>query len=249
MHPKVVSDKPGAVCDECGGMKLVPKLQLLAKPGEVLAVPEPSVIDTGTKKIVYVEREPGLFEGVEAELGSRIDEFYPVIKGLRAGDRVAERGAFLVDAETRLNPAAAATYVGASGGPQSGTPESGTPSEAPAGSPAGSTGEKHSHAEESGPLTESQGPSAEDRQNIAKLGQAIGSRRLRSGFVPSPASRSVRWACRSKSRSKGRPAFLCCKGCVGEAKKNPDKVLRSWLNSQMPRTARITGRNPSEDHP
>ena len=31
-------------------MKLVPKLQLLAKPGEVLAVPEPSVIDTGNEE-------------------------------------------------------------------------------------------------------------------------------------------------------------------------------------------------------
>ena len=38
---------------------------------EFLAVPERAVIDTGTKKVVYVEREPGLFEGVEVELGPR----------------------------------------------------------------------------------------------------------------------------------------------------------------------------------
>ena len=43
-----------------------------AKPGEVLAVPERAVIDTGAKQIVYVEREPGLFEGVEVELGPRV---------------------------------------------------------------------------------------------------------------------------------------------------------------------------------
>ncbi len=226
MHPNVTSTKPGGVCQECGGMKLIPKLQLLAKPGDVLAVPEPSVIDTGTKKIVYVEREPGLFEGVEAELGSRIDEFYPVIKGLQAGDRVAERGAFLVDAETRLNPAAAATYVGASGGPQSGTPGPGAPSEAPAGSPAGSTGEKDSHTEESGPLAESHGPSSEDRQNIAKLGTGDREQALAQRICPVSGEPLGSMGVPVKIALRGRTAFLCCNGCVGEAKKNPDKVLR-----------------------
>ena len=85
--------------------------------GEVLAVPERAVIDTGSKQIVYVQREPGLFEGVEVQLGARSGEFYEVRKGLRPGDRVVAAGAFLVDAETRLNPAAAATFFGASGGP------------------------------------------------------------------------------------------------------------------------------------
>lgn len=83
----------------------------------VLAVPEQSVIDTGTQKVVYVEREPGVFEGVSVQLGPRSGNYYSVIDGVRAGDRVAAAGAFLVDAETRLNPAASAEYFGASGGP------------------------------------------------------------------------------------------------------------------------------------
>jgi hypothetical protein len=33
--------------------------------------------------------------------------------------RVATAGSFLIDAETRLNPAAAGTYFGASGAPES----------------------------------------------------------------------------------------------------------------------------------
>ena len=84
-------------------------------------MPEQAVVDTGAKKVVYVERQAGLFEGVEVELGPRQDDFYPVLKGLKAGDLVAAAGGFLVDAETRLNPAAASTYFGASGGPQSGS--------------------------------------------------------------------------------------------------------------------------------
>jgi hypothetical protein len=39
-----------------------------------------------------------------------------VINGVSAGVRVAAAGAFLVDAETRLNPATSATYFGASRG-------------------------------------------------------------------------------------------------------------------------------------
>ena len=46
---------------------------------------------------------------------------------------VAAAGGFLIDAETRLNPAAAATYFGASGGPQSNTVPSGPHKAATAG--------------------------------------------------------------------------------------------------------------------
>lgn len=83
----------------------------------VLAVPERAVIDTGNQNVVYVEREPGVFEGVAVTLGPRAGGQYSVIDGVEAGDRVAAAGAFLVDAETRLNPAASANYFGASGGP------------------------------------------------------------------------------------------------------------------------------------
>src|SRR5690606_24085771 len=79
--------------------------------------PEQAVIDTGTMKVVYVEREAGVFEGVAVELGQRVGGYYPVLSGLSSGDRVAAAGSFLLDAETRLNPGAASAYFGASGGP------------------------------------------------------------------------------------------------------------------------------------
>ncbi|HUY31977.1 MAG TPA: efflux RND transporter periplasmic adaptor subunit [Pirellulales bacterium] len=88
--------------------------------GLVLAVPESSVIDTGKQRIVYRETQPNVFEGVKVELGPRMTDpegamFYPVLSGLKAGERVVTTGSFLVDAETRLNPAAGSIYFGGGG--------------------------------------------------------------------------------------------------------------------------------------
>ena len=71
----------------------------------VLTVPESAVIDTGKDKIVYVEAEPGVFEGRKVVLGPRSGDLFPVLEGLAPGEKVAATGAFLIDAESRINPA------------------------------------------------------------------------------------------------------------------------------------------------
>lgn len=120
MHPEVTADHDGETCAKCGGMKLVPREVKGVAAGTVLAIPELAVVDTGVRKAVYRESSPGVFDAVEVVLGPRAGGHYPVISGLAAGDRVVAAGAFLVDAETRLNPAAAAAYFGASGSPSGG---------------------------------------------------------------------------------------------------------------------------------
>lgn len=93
--------------------------------GELLAVPQSAVIDTGSQKIVYREVEPSVFEGVLVKLGPKMtgpDDviFFPVLHGLEPGTKVVTSGSFLVDAETRLNPSAGSIYFGGSGGAGSG---------------------------------------------------------------------------------------------------------------------------------
>jgi len=83
---------------------------------EVLSVPESAVIDTGDRKIVYIEAEPGIFEGRVVVLGPRIGNRFPVLDGLATGEKVATAGTFLIDAESRLNP-------GTSGGGTTPTPD------------------------------------------------------------------------------------------------------------------------------
>ena len=54
-----------------------------------------------------------MFDGVPVACGPRLGSSYPILKGLKAGQAVVSTGAFLVDAEARLNPALATGYFGA----------------------------------------------------------------------------------------------------------------------------------------
>jgi Cu(I)/Ag(I) efflux system membrane fusion protein len=73
----------------------------------VLAVPRSAVIDTGTKRVVFVETATGVFDARRVTVGAlSAEDLYPVLSGLKEGDRVVTRGAFLLDSELRLNPAA-----------------------------------------------------------------------------------------------------------------------------------------------
>ncbi|MCK6485885.1 MAG: efflux RND transporter periplasmic adaptor subunit [Phycisphaerae bacterium] len=87
---------------------------------KVLAVPASAVINTGTRTVVYRESAPGTYDMLEVHLGPKAGDFFPVESGVKAGDRVATAGAFILDAENRLNPAAGAQYFGASGGSSGG---------------------------------------------------------------------------------------------------------------------------------
>jgi hypothetical protein len=74
--------------------------------GLALAVPESAVIDTGTRQFAYREARPGVYDAVEIKVGPRSGGFYPVIRGLKVGEKVVTIGSFLVDAETRLTSGA-----------------------------------------------------------------------------------------------------------------------------------------------
>lgn len=200
---------------------------------EFLVVPERAVIDTGSKKVVYVEREPGLFEGLEVELGPRQGDLFPVIKGLRAGDKVAAAGGFLIDAETRLNPAAAATYFGASGSPQS----SGRP-QAPAAPAPRQSEQTPNHPDQprtAPPKTEPRvavaALSADDLKNIERLPEADRPLALAQGLCPVTGGPLGSMGVPVKITLRGQPVFLCCQGCVGKAKRSPEEILKKLADA------------------
>lgn len=73
--------------------------------GENLAVPEAAVLDTGTRKIVYLAKEGNMLEQREVTLGQKAQGYYEVFKGLNEEDEVVTSGNFLVDSESKLKSA------------------------------------------------------------------------------------------------------------------------------------------------
>jgi hypothetical protein len=200
---------------------------------EFLTVPERAIVDTGSKKVVYVERQAGLFEGVEVELGPRQAGYYPVLKGLSAGDKVAAAGGFLIDAETRLNPAAAATYFGASGGPQSNdrpnaptTPSPRPPDQAPRDQ------SKPDFPPKPEPRVTDATPTPEDLKNIAKLPEGDRKLALAQRICPVTGAALGSMGVPVKITLRGQTVFVCCQGCVGKAKRSPDEILKKLAETR-----------------
>jgi Cu(I)/Ag(I) efflux system membrane fusion protein len=67
-----------------------------------LAVPVTAVLDSGVRKLVYVERSKGQFAPVEIVVGPRTDDAYLVLSGLSEGDNVVTRGNFLLDSQSQI---------------------------------------------------------------------------------------------------------------------------------------------------
>jgi Cu(I)/Ag(I) efflux system membrane fusion protein len=73
--------------------------------GQKLAVPEGAIIDTGIRQLAIVDKGSGYFEPREVKVGAKVDNYYEVIKGLKAGERVVTSANFLIDSESKLKEA------------------------------------------------------------------------------------------------------------------------------------------------
>jgi YHS domain-containing protein len=67
-----------------------------------LSVPEEAVLDSGMRKIVYVETSDGVFEPTPVETGASYGGRVAITKGLNEGDRIVTSGNFLIDSESRM---------------------------------------------------------------------------------------------------------------------------------------------------
>ena len=116
MHPGVISDKPGD-CPICG-MFLVKKE--VASLDSILAVPKSAVLDTGVRKLVYVEKEKGTYVAKEIEIGPEAraeingqkKRYYVIKAGLSEGMRVVSQANFLIDSQSQITGQAEAIYGG-----------------------------------------------------------------------------------------------------------------------------------------
>ncbi|HXF65738.1 MAG TPA: efflux RND transporter periplasmic adaptor subunit [Burkholderiales bacterium] len=81
---------------------------------KALTVPVSAVLDSGTRRIVLVERGEGLFEPRAVKLGMHADGYVEVLEGVQEGENVVVAANFLIDAESNLR-AALGTFVATGG--------------------------------------------------------------------------------------------------------------------------------------
>jgi RND family efflux transporter MFP subunit len=80
-------------------------LEFNAKVPAGLSVPQEAVLDSGLRKIVYVETSDGVFEPRPVETGAAYGGSITVARGLTVGDNIVVSGNFLIDSESRLHSA------------------------------------------------------------------------------------------------------------------------------------------------
>lgn len=67
-----------------------------------IAVPEQSVIHSGSRNIVVMAMGNGKFMSMEVKLGALADGYYEIIEGLKEGDVIVTSSQFLIDSESNL---------------------------------------------------------------------------------------------------------------------------------------------------
>jgi Cu(I)/Ag(I) efflux system membrane fusion protein len=70
--------------------------------GSSVVLPVSAVIDSGKRQMVWVEREPGIFEPRQVQVGQRSVDKLQILSGVTAGEKVAVSGAYLIDSESQL---------------------------------------------------------------------------------------------------------------------------------------------------
>lgn len=73
--------------------------------GSGLVIPADAVLDSGDRKIVFVQKGEGEFEPRTVELGEYLHDQVVVTKGLSVGEKVVASGNFLIDSESQLKSA------------------------------------------------------------------------------------------------------------------------------------------------
>jgi Cu(I)/Ag(I) efflux system membrane fusion protein len=76
-----------------------------ATEGPMLAIPTSSVIDSGTRQVVLIDRGEGRFEPRTVRLGTQGGDWVQVTEGVKPGEKVVTSANFLIDAESNLRAA------------------------------------------------------------------------------------------------------------------------------------------------
>ena len=77
-------------------------MEIVTERGEFLSIPNEAIIEEGTKRVVYVQRQGGKYIPIEVQTGIQGELYTAVEKGLSEGEQVVSFGSFFVDSEYKL---------------------------------------------------------------------------------------------------------------------------------------------------
>jgi multidrug efflux pump subunit AcrA (membrane-fusion protein) len=80
-------------------------IEIKVPVGNFLTIPSDSVLDTGTRQIVFIDKGEGVFEPRKVILGEKIDDYYVLKSGISEHEKVVTSANFLIDSESQLKSA------------------------------------------------------------------------------------------------------------------------------------------------
>jgi multidrug efflux pump subunit AcrA (membrane-fusion protein) len=83
---------------------------------DAIVVLREAVMDTGLRKVVFVQKDEGTFEPRNIQTGWETDDGIEVTSGLKEGERIVVSGNFLLDSESRVQAGLEADTGAATGG-------------------------------------------------------------------------------------------------------------------------------------
>jgi Cu(I)/Ag(I) efflux system membrane fusion protein len=77
-------------------------LEIVTERGEFLSVPNEAIIETGGKRVVYLQQPQGRYVPRDFQAGVQGELWTQVIDGLKPGEHVVTFGSFFIDADVKL---------------------------------------------------------------------------------------------------------------------------------------------------
>jgi Cu(I)/Ag(I) efflux system membrane fusion protein len=117
--------------------------------GDSLVIPESGLLDTGSRKIVFVAQSEDTFVKREVVAGQQADGYVQILSGLQPGETVVTAATFLIDSQTKLGSFGSHAGHGGGGAAQGAAPPAApVPAPAPVAPPAApaANGEHSGHS-------------------------------------------------------------------------------------------------------
>jgi Cu(I)/Ag(I) efflux system membrane fusion protein len=82
---------------------------------ESIVVPTTAVLSTGTRQVVWVQKDTNIFEPRLVKVGDRSNEYVQILDGINEGETIVTSGGYLIDSESQLEEATSSKSSGHAG--------------------------------------------------------------------------------------------------------------------------------------